>query len=445
MRDRLMALDETEQPIRVAIIGCGRFGSMMMTQIMRAPGMNVAIVCDLNLQRVIDTFRSNDHDLEGLTVTNRVSEANDGIRRQEPVLTEDVDVAIHSDVDVVVEATGNPNAGAIHASAAIAARKHIVMVNVETDVLVGPVLKHMADKAGVVYSLAYGDQPAVIDELYDWATCLGFEVIAAGKGTKYLPEYRRGTPDQALRRYGYTPEEVGGEDLNPQMYNSFLDGTKSAVEMCAVANMTGLVPDVPGMHFPPASVNDLPALLIPAKEGGILSKNGVVEVVSCIRRDGVDIPNSLRWGVFVVLTTDSLYLRNCLREYGVAMDPSGRYGVMYRPYHLVGMEAPISIARIFLHKEPTGAPKARVGEVVAVAKHFLKPGDVLDGEGGCTVYGSLVEAVQASSQELVPIGLCSGARVVRPINADQMLSYQDVEMLEGMFVRNLRESYESTD
>ena len=439
MRERLMALDETGQPIRVAIIGCGRFGSMMIAQIMRAPGMDIAVACDLNSDRATIALRRAGYDLQDIAQAGQVSAANDAIKRLRPVVTDDPEVATDADVDVVVEATGNPDAGAMHASKAIAAGKHIVMVNVEADVLVGPVLKRMADKAGVVYSLAYGDQPAVIEELYDWATSLGFEVVAAGKGTRYLPEYRKGTPDQALVRYGYTPEEAASGDLNPQMYNSFLDGTKSAVEMCAVANMTGLVPDVPGMHFPPASVDDLPALLVPAEEGSILCKKGVVEVVSCLRRDGTDIPNSLRWGVFIVLTTDSLYLRNCLREYGVAMDPSGRYGVMYRPYHLVGMEAPVSIARAFLYKEPTGAPKAHVGEVAATAKRPLKPGDVLDGEGGYTVYGALVEAAQASSQGLVPIGLCHGAKVVRPINEDQMLSYQDLEMPDAGFVRGLRE------
>ena len=239
-------------------------------------------------------------------------------------------------------------------------------------------------------------------------------------------------------RYGYSPEEVESGELSPQMYNSFLDGTKSAVEMCAVANMTGLVPDVAGMHFPPAGVEELPALLMPAEDGGILTRKGVVEVASCLRRDGSDVRNSLRWGVFVVLTTDSPYLRTCLKDYGLAMDPSGKYAAMYRPYHLVGMEAPVSIARAFLYNEPTGAPKAQVGEVVAAAKRPLRRGEALDGEGGFTVYGLLLEAAKASSQGLVPIGLCHDAKVVRPIKEDQMLRYQDVEMPEGDFARRLR-------
>ena len=290
MRERLMALEEANSPIRVAIIGCGRFGSMMAAQILRAPGMHLAVACDLDPQRAIDSLQRAGYDIDGMTAGGRLSEANDAIARRKPVATDNIEIAVRADVDVVVEATGNPDAGARHAFEAIMAEKHVVMVNVEADVLVGPILKRMADSAGVVYSLAYGDQPAVIEELYDWATSLGFEVVAAGKGTKFLPEYRKGTPDDALMRYGYSPQEAAAGDLNPQMYNSFLDGTKSAVEMCAVANMTGLVPDVPAMHFPPVSIEELPATLIPAEDGGILSRKGVVEVVSSLRRDGTEVP-----------------------------------------------------------------------------------------------------------------------------------------------------------
>ena len=443
MHEKLLALEEVGRPIRVSIIGCGRFGSMMVAQIVRAPGMHVAVVCDLNGQRAAAALERAGYAADRSIVTDRISKANDVIKKRKTVMTESVYVAIESDVDVVVEATGNPDAGARHAFAAIMAGKHIVMVTVEADVLAGPLLKRMADKIGVVYSLAYGDQPAVIADLYDWATSMGFEVVAAGKGTKYIPEYRKGTPNDALQRYGYSEEETASGELSPQMYNSFLDGTKSAVEMCAVANMTGLPPDVPGMHFPPASVEEVPGVLAPVEDGGILTRKGVVEVVSCVRRDGADILNSLRWGVYVVITSDSPYLRRCLKEYGMAMDDSGTYAVMYRPYHLVGMEAPVSIARAFLYNEPTGAPRAcRAGEVVATAKRPLKTLEVLDGEGGYTVYGTLVEAAQAFAERLVPIGLCHGAKVARAVAEDQMLSYEDVEMAEGGFARHLREVQE---
>ena len=438
MRDRLMALEESDSPIEVSIIGCGRFGSMMVAQIARAPGMRVAVACDLSVDRAREALGRGGSGVE-VVEADDPSHASDAIRLGVPVVTESPRVAIEAEVDVVVEATGIPDAGARHAFDAIMAGRDVVMVNVEADVLVGPILKRMADSAGVVYSLAFGDQPAIIEELYDWAAGLGFEVVAAGKGTMFLPEYRKGTPDGALARYGYSPEDAAASGLNPQMYNSFLDGTKSAVEMCAVANMTGLVPDIPGMHFPPAGVSDLPRVLIPKEDGGILSRRGVVEVVSSLNRDGSEVAESTRWGVYAVITSDSDYLRRCLGDYGLPTDPSGRYAAVYRPYHLVGMEAPVSIARAALYGEATGSPKARVGEVVAMTKKRLKPGDVLDGEGGSTVYGILVDAVHATAERLLPIGLCHGAKVLRPAVEGQVLGVGHVELPEGGFARQLRE------
>lgn len=439
MREKLMALSEQGKPIRVAIIGCGRFGSMMLAQILHAPGMDVAVACDINYKRATDAMVRAGHDPSGLFETDNVLNANTSIEKRVPVITENSDVAIRSVVDVVVEATGNPEIGAKHASDAINFGKHIVMVNVEADVLVGLTLKDMADKAGVVYSLVYGDQPALIEDLYDWAVSMGFDVVAAGKGTKYIPDYRKGTPDDALIRYGYTLEQIESGHLNPKMYNSFLDGTKSAVEMCAVANMTGLKPDVPGRHFPPASVEQIPSILIPEAHGGILTQDGVLEVVSCVYPDGTDVVGSIRWGVYVVITSRSSYLRQCLREYGVPMDKSGTYGVIYRPYHLVGMEAPASIARAQLYKEPTGSPKSYVADVVAVARRDLTPGEELDGEGGYTVYGLLVGADEVTSKKLLPIGLCHGARLVNSVSEEQMLSYSDVEISTESYVHRLRD------
>ena len=437
MRELLKALDESGEPILVSIIGCGRFGSMMVAQIRRAPGMTLSVVCDANGQRALDALRQAGYDPATAVTTSTVSDANDAIRNGDIVATDSADIAIQSEVDVVVEVTGNPDAGARHCFEAISAGKHVVNVTVEADVLVGPMLKQMADQAGLVYSLVYGDQPAIIEELYDWAVSLGFEVVAAGKGTQYISEYRKGSPDDALLRYG-SKDDDDLSGLNAEMYNSFLDGTKSAVEMCAVANMTGLVPDLPGMHTPPASIEDIPRLLIPKEDGGILSQKGVVEVISCLREDGSYIENSLRWGVYVVITSDSPYLQDCLRDYGVPMDPTGKYGLMYRPYHFVGMEAPISIAKAFLYKEPTGAPRGIVAEVAAAAKKSLQPGEILGGEGSRTVYGSIVAAAQAQQQRLLPIGFCAWATVMRPIAEDQMLSYEDVKLPEGGFAYHLR-------
>ena len=221
MYKRLLALEEENMPLRVAVIGCGRFGSMVAAQVLRAPGMELSVVCDLDVQRALEVLRVSGRDFEDAMVTSKVGEANDVMSVGDIVVTGEPGVAVHSEVDVVVEATGNPDAGARHIYQAIMADRHVVNVTVEADVLVGHLLKGMADKAGVVYSLVYGDQPGNIDELYDWAVSTGFEVVAAGKGTRYLPEFRRGRPEEALTRYGLTDEEAAESDLNPQMYNSF--------------------------------------------------------------------------------------------------------------------------------------------------------------------------------------------------------------------------------
>ena len=403
--------------------------------------MEVAVACDMDGERALASMSQAGYSIEDLTLTDRCSEANDAIRNSRSVVTSDSNIAIVSDVDVIVEATGNPELGTLHAVRAIEAQRHIVMVNVEADVLTGPTLKRMADDNGVVYSLAYGDQPAIIEEMYDWAASLGFDVIAAGKWTRYMARYRKGTPEEALSIYGHLPGEITEKRLNPQMYNSFLDGTKSAIEMCAVANMTGLVPDIPGMHFPPCGLKDLPRVLSPIENGGILTQSGVVEVVSCIDESGKDIPDALRWGVFVVLTSDSAYLKSCLKDYGVAMDPSGTYAAMYLPYHLVGMEAPVSIARAYLRGEPTGAPMGRVGEVAAVAKRPLNTGDVLDGEGGHTVYGQLITSSHARSRNVLPIGLCHNVKIVKSVEEDQVLSLDDVEIVATNLSKQLRQEH----
>ena len=444
MYKRLLALEEEGMPLRVAVIGCGRFGSMVAAQVLRAPGMDLSVVCDIDVERARDVLRLSGRDPGDATEASTADQANDAMGSGDIVVTGDPGVAVHSEVDVVVEATGNPDAGARHIYEAIMDDRHVVNVTVESDVLVGRLLKGMADKAGVVYSLVYGDQPGNIDELYDWAVSTGFEVVAAGKGTRYLPEFRLGRPEEALTRYGLTAEEAADSDLNPQMYNSFQDGTKSAIEMCAVANMTGLVPDVPGMHQPPAGIEEIPQLLRPIEDGGILHRKGVVEVVSCIDARGVDVPNSMRWGVYVVITSDSPYLLQCLEDYGVAMDSTGTYGLMYRPYHLVGMEAPISIAKAALYGESTGAPESMVGEVAATAKRALKPGEVLDGEGGSLVYGSLVEAEYARERDLLPIGLTDGARVTNTVAPDAMLTMADVDLPPDTFVAHLRKVQDAT-
>jgi len=320
-------------------------------------------------------------------------------------------------IEVVVEATGNPAVGIRHARAAIAAAKHIVMVNVEADVL-----------AGVVYSLAYGDQPALTAEMVDWARATGFKVVAAGKGTKYLPIYHDVTPKDVWQHYGLSAAEAQSAGMNPQMFNSFLDGTKSAIEMAAIANATAL--DVPeaGLKFPPCGVDDLPHIMRPRDQGGVLDRSSMVEVVSSVERDGRPVFRDLRWGVYVVLEAPNDYAADCFKQYGLKTDASGRYAAMYKPYHLIGLELNISALSAALRGEPTGQPRGFRGDVAAVAKRDLKAGEMLDGEGGYTVWGKLMPARDSLKIGALPIGLAHRVKLTRDIAHGAVVTWNDVEV-----------------
>ena len=356
---------------------------------------------------------------------------------------DDTRALIASDIEVVVEATGNPAAGVRHALLAIENGKHVVMVNVEADALAGPLLARRAEAAGVVYSLAYGDQPALIAEQVDWARAAGFEVVAAGKGTKYLPEFHYSTPETVWPYYGLTDEEAREGGMNPQMFNSFLDGTKSAIEMAAVANASGLDAAPGGLVFPPAGVDDLPSVLRPASDGGSLAKKGLVEVVSSLNRDGSEVYRHFRWGVYVVVEAPDEYVSRCFHEYGFHADASGRYAAMYRPFHLIGLEAGISVASAALRHEPTGNPREFRADAVAVAKRDLQPGDVLDGEGGYTVRGVLMPAEESLARGAVPIGLAHRVKVTRPVRRDDLLTYDAVAIEQGAQAVTIRREMEA--
>ena len=331
-------------------------------------------------------------------------------------------------VEVVVEATGDPAAGLDHAIRAFGEGRHVVMVNVEADALAGPLLARRAAAAGVLYSLAYGDQPALIAELVDWARTAGFEVVAAGKGTLYMPEFESSTPETVWRHYGLTPERAAASGLNAKMFNSFLDGTKSAIEMAAVANATGLDAPAGGLAFPPVAAADLASRLIPVSAGGVLAERGVVEVVSSRRRDGRDLEGGLRWGVYVTFEAPSDYVERCFADYGIVTDPSGRHAALWRPCHLIGLELGISIASVALRGEPTGAPEGFRADVVAAAKRDLEAGEMLDGEGGFTVRGRLMPAADSLARDALPIGLAHGVRLRRPVSTGEVIARRDAEV-----------------
>ena len=329
-------------------------------------------------------------------------------------------------LDVVIDATGHPAAGIAHARACFAAGRHVVMVNVEADALCGPLLAKEAAEAGVVYSLAYGDQPALIAEMVDWARASGLDVVAAGKGTRYQPGFHHVTPDDVWTHYGLTPAEAEAGGMNPQMFNSFLDGTKSAIEMTAVANATGLTPAPEGLSFPPCRVDDLPTVLRPREDGGTLHHKGQVEVIASEARDGSALNGHLRWGVYAVFEAGTHYVANCFREYGLCTDSTGRYASMYKPYHLIGLELGISVASVALRGEPTGAPTGFRADAVACAKAHLQAGTRLDGEGGYTVYGRLMPAAASLAGGHLPIGLAHGVRLTRAVEPDTPLTWADV-------------------
>src|SRR5947209_12280884 len=416
---------EAGRPVRVALIGAGKFGSMFLTQVPTTPGLEIAVIADLDPERARAACRKVGWDAAHIGRTRFVSSG--------------AEACGDADIEVVVEATGIPAAGIAHARAAIAAGKHIVMVNVEADVLAGPLLAEEARAKGVVYSLADGDQPALTCGLVDWARACGFEVVAAGKGTKYLPTYHAVTPDDVWAHYGLTPQEAERGGMNPQMFNSFLDGTKSAIEMAAIANASGL--DVPedGLLFPPCGVDDLPQVLRGRAAGGVLAHDGMVEVVSSLERDGRPVFRDLRWGVYVVLKAPNEYARACFKEYGLKTDASGWYAAMYKPYHLIGLELGISVLSAALRGEPTGQASGWRGDVVAVAKRALQAGETLDGEGGYRVWGRLVPAERSLAEGAVPIGLAHGIKLVRDVPAGQTVRWADVAMVDNDAVRVRRD------
>ena len=419
----LQQRESAGRPLRVALIGAGKFGSMFLSQVPRTPGLHLVAVVDLDPRRAAASLARVGWPAERHAARSLVEAARTGMT----YLTDDASTVIAApEVEIVIDATGSPAAGIRHALACCRAGKHIVMVNVEADALAGPLLAREARKAGVVYSLAYGDQPALICEMVDWARTAGFEVIAAGKGTKYLPAYHASTPDTVWGHYGFTPEMVAGGDFNAQMFNSFLDGTKSAIEMAAVANAAGLDAAPQGLAFPPCGVDDLPRLLKPRSDGGALEGRGQVEVVSSVERDGRPVFRDLRWGVYVSFAAPSDYVQRCFREYGLVTDPSGRYAAMYKPYHLIGLELGISVASAGLRGEPTGAPESFRADAVAVAKQALNAGTTLDGEGGYTVYGRLMPATASLATEALPIGLAHGVRLVNDVAAGTVVTWRDV-------------------
>ena len=423
---RMLAARAAEgRPVRVGVIGCGKFGAMFLAQAGRTPGMHVLGVADLDLVRA----RAQLERIHWPAERHGAASFAEALRDGSTCLTEDAGALIRADgLEVVVEATGNPAAGIRHALAAFAAGRHMVMVNVEADVLAGPLLARKAAEAGVVHAMAYGDQPALISEMVDWARACGLEVVAAGKGTKHMAHFHRSTPETVWDYYGIDAERAALGGMNAQMFNSFIDGTKSGIEMAAVANATGLQVPRRGLSFHPASVYELAGLLKPEADGGALEGRGYVEVVSCFTANGREVENHLRQGVYVTFAAADDYVRRCFAEYHVSTDESGEFAALWRPSHLIGLELGVSVANAALRGESTGRPECWAGDVVAVAKRDLAAGETLDGEGGYCVWGKLMPAADSLALGGLPIGLAHGVRLRNPIAAGRAVGWEDVEI-----------------
>lgn len=423
LHERLQQRQAEGRPIRVGLIGAGKFGSMYLAQVPRTPGVHLAAIADLSPEAACRNLARVGWDAQRVQAASIDAALKDGSTH----VGDDWQALVrHPAIDIVVECTGHPIAAVDHCVEAFAHGKHVVNVTVEADAFCGPLLAQRAAAAGVLYSLAFGDQPALICDLVDWARTCGFPVVAAGRGHKWLPHFSQSTPETVWGHYGLTPEQAARGGLNPKMFNSFLDGSKPAIESSAVANATGLAVPSNGLLYPPASVEDIPFVTRPKSEGGVLERKGMVEVISSLETDGRKIPYDIRMGVWVTVEAETDYVKHCFEEYNAHTDPSGRYFTLYKRWHLIGLEVGYSVASLALRAEPTGVARAWHADVVATAKRDLKPGDLLDGEGGYTVWGKLLPAERSRALGGLPLGLAHGVKVLRPVAQGQCLTWDDV-------------------
>jgi len=407
-------LEEFDGSINVAFIGCGKFISMFLSQYNQLKKIKIDTIIDLKIDQAKKNCLNS-----GLT-EDTIKEIN---------FTNSLNEAINRDIDIFIEATGNPIVGTVHADKIIKKKKHIILVNVEADVTCGKYLSDLAKENNVICSMAYGDQPSLILEQIEWARLNGFLVTCAGKGTKYHPAFEYSTPDTVWEHYGLTKERAEIESgMNPKMFNSFLCGDKSAIEMCAVSNASNLKCPTNGLTFPPVGVYDIAKKLIPKSDGGLIDYEGQVEVISSIDLEKKTIPNDLRWGVYIVIKAQNKYVKNCFKDYGMATDASGNYSAIWRPYHYIGLELAQSIYSIALDKKATGFTKNYNADVASYAKKDLKVGEKLDGEGGFCARGKLITSKKSKEEKILPLGLTEGAEVIKNIKKDQVIKISDVKL-----------------
>lgn len=432
---------EADRPIRVGLIGAGKFGSMVLAQARKIPGYHIVAVADLDVGKVRSSLARTGWEDEEYAATS----FGDAMDSGRTFVTDDAAALCAFDgIECIIEATGHPLAGVRHAIMAIDAGKHIVMVNVEADVMCGPILAQRARQKGVVYSMAYGDQPAFCCELVDWVRSSGFELVSAGKGMNFRPPYRYSTPDTVWSFFGWSDEFVAKGDFNPKMYNSFTDGTKAAIEMAAVANGTGLDCPDDGLAFYPAGLHDLAQVFKPEADGGRLPRAGLTDIAASREPDGRVVMNNIQYGMFVTFRAPDEYTRQCFAQYGLLTDDSGWYGSMWRPFHLIGLETSVSVLSACLRGEPTGTAVEFRGDAVATAKSNLKAGDWLDGEGGFATWAKAVPATLSTRINALPIGLAHKVKLKRDVPQDQIVTFDDVDMVDDLDVVEVRQEQQRT-
>ena len=407
-------LQTREDPIKIAFIGCGKFVSMFLAQYNHLNKIQIDSIVDVDINQA------------------KKNCSNSGISKEiiEKInFSNSIEEIIDREIEIFKEATGSPIIGTVHANKIIKSKRHVILVNVEADITCGKYLSDLAKENNVICSMAYGDQPSLILEQIEWARLNGFEVICAGKGTKYHPSFEYSTPDTVWGHYGLTKERAENESgMNPKMFNSFLCGDKSAIEMCAVSNAANLKCPSNGLTFPPVGVYDIAKKMIPKKNGGLIESEGQVEVISSIDLEKKDIQNDLRWGVYIVLKAKNEYVKNCFKDYGMVTDSSGNYSAIWRPYHYIGLELAQSIYSIALDNRATGFTKNYNAEVASVSKKDLKKGEKLDGEGGFCARGRLITSEKSKKEKILPLGLTDNAILKKDIIKDEIIKLEDVEL-----------------
>lgn len=421
---KLEQLQKEGNPIKVGLIGAGQMGTDIVSQISCMVGIDVPVVIDLKTEIALNAYKIAGSDEKDIIETSDIYTASKAIKEGKKIVSTNYKIATRAEpIQVVIDATGSPEMGALISLDCINQKKHIVMLNVECDVTIGPIIRQLAENAGVVYSLAAGDEPAAIIELYRFAKALGFKIVAAGKG-KNNPLDIYATPEQWEAR-------AKKRDMNAKMLVEFVDGSKTIIEMAAVSNATGLVPDIRGMHGPKCNVKDLTSIFCRKDQGGILKKEGIVDYAI----------GDINPGVFVIVTTDNPRLKSGLIQRDMGYGPNY---LLLRPYHLCSIETPLTAVQGVIYGESSGHPlKALVSECITVAKKNLKKGEILDSMGGYC-YRSSIELYEVAKEEnMLPVGLAQGARLKCDVERDQIITWDMVELNENSVLLQLRRLQDS--